>query len=262
MALTDAIPAAGRRAEAVAGHAARSACVAGAVACVLLLSAAQAFAATGVGSTALVIRSVEGRLQANTRKLDEADPVYRNETVMTGDRSASEIRFLDETQLTVGPNSSVVLDNFLFDPAAGTGTLTLEMAEGVFRFVSGKMPGESYKVVTPTVSIGMRGTVVDFLARPSGNVAIVLRSPLSQVTVETTSGLSAILDRPGMTAIAFANGRLVVLNRPPDWVTWRVAEMQALVDSVRPWSPPRRNAPGNTQEPRDGVSPGGGGRPK
>jgi hypothetical protein len=229
-----------------------SASTAGTIACVLLLSAAQTFAATGVGSTALVVRNVEGRLEASTRQLGKADPVYRDETVTTGDRSASEIRFLDGTQLTVGPNSSVVLDSFLFDPAGGKGTLTLEMAEGVFRFVSGKMPGDSYKVVTPTVSIGMRGTVVDFLARPSGNVAVVLRSPLSRLIVETTSGLSATLDRPGMTAIAFANGRLVILNRPPDWITWRVEEMRSLVASVRPWSPPPRNAAG-TPDSRDGA---------
>lgn len=246
---TDAIPRGRREAAAATGRGSARAWAVGAAG-LLLLSTAQAVAATDVGQTELVVRSVEGRLATNIRKLGAADPVYLNEIVTTGDRSISEIRFLDETLLTVGPNSSVVLDSFLYDPSAGRGTLTLQMAEGVFRFVSGRMPGESYKVVTPTVSIGMRGTVVDFLAHPNGNVAIVLRSSLSQAIVVTTSGLSATLDRPGMTAIAFPNGRLVVLNRPSDWIRWPLEEMQALVAAARPGSRPR-NARGNMRGDRD-----------
>ena len=78
-------------------------------------------------------------------------------------------------QATVGPNSSVVLDSFLYDPAAPSGTLVIGAAEGVFRFVSGNMPSESYEIRTPEVTVGVRGTVIDFVAR-GGATAVVLQS--------------------------------------------------------------------------------------
>lgn len=202
--------------------------------------AATAAAESSVGESAVVIRDVEGTLQENVRKLDNADPVFQNELVATAERSASEIRFLDETSLTVGPGSSVVLDNFLYDPSVPSGTLVIGAAEGVFRFVSGKMPSDSYVIRTPEVTVGVRGTIIDFVAR-QGATAVVLQSAGSQAILTSKTGKTVTLNRPGQAAVAFEDGSLTPPGPPPEWALWKIHEMRSLIASVRSWTPPPRN---------------------
>ena len=199
-----------------------------------------AAAETSVGESAVVIRDVQGTLQENVRKLDTADPVFQDELVATAERSASEIRFLDQTSLTVGPGSSVVLDSFLYDPGAGSGTLVVGAAEGVFRFVTGNMPSESYTIRTPEVTVGVRGTVVDFVIA-GGATAVVLQSQGSQATVTSKSGKKVTLERAGQAAVAFDDGSLTPVGPPPVWALWKIQEMRSLIASVRPWAPMPRN---------------------
>ena len=201
-----------------------------------------AAAETNVGQSAVVIRDVQGTLEESVRNLVNADPVYQDELVATAERSASEIRFLDETRLTVGPNSSVVLDSFLYDPAAPSGTLVVGAAEGVFRFVSGNMPSDSYEIRTPEVTVGVRGTVIDFVAR-GGATAVVLQSQGSQAVVTSKTGNRVTLTRAGQAAVAFEDGTLTPAGPPPAWTLWQIREMRSLVASVRPWTPNPRNRP-------------------
>lgn len=67
------------------------------------LATAMAATETSVGESAIIVRDVQGTPKENIRKLDTADPVFQDEFVATAERSASEIRFLDQTSLTVGP---------------------------------------------------------------------------------------------------------------------------------------------------------------
>lgn len=224
-----------------------------AIAAIPLLAASLAFAEVNVGQSSVVIRDVHGTLEANTRKLDKADPVFQDELLETAERSASEVRFLDDTSLTVGPMSSVVLDSFLYDPAAPSGTLVIGAAEGVFRFVSGKMPSDSYEIRTPEVTVAVRGTVVDFVAT-GGATAVVLQSQGSQVVVTSKSGRTVTLNRAGQAAVAFADGAVTPAGPPPIWALWRIREMRSLVASIQPWAPRPRNKQAN-----DPTDPGYGG---
>ena len=56
-----------------------------------------------------------------------------------------------------------MLDRFVFDPDRKTGELTLNVTQGMFRFVTGGMQKEAYRIRTPHATIGVRGT--DFLLR-------------------------------------------------------------------------------------------------
>lgn len=216
-------------------------------------------AATNIGTSAVVIRDVQGTLQSNVRKLDNADPVYQNELVAAAERSASEIRFLDDTTLTVGPGSSVLLDSFLYDPAAPSGTLVIGAAEGVFRFVSGNMPSDSYEIRTPEVTVGVRGTVIDFVA-VDGATAVILQSAGSQAIVTSKSGKTVTLTRPGQAAVAFADGSLTPAGPPPVWALWSVREMRSLIASIKPWEPsPRNRALADPTDPAAGSDGSGDG---
>lgn len=128
---------------------------------------AWAQAGTGIGRTAIVVNRVLGTLEQSVRELMVNDGVFQDERVATESNSASEIVFRDGTTISLGPDSEVFLDRFVFDPNAGQGgALAMRAVRGVFRFVSGTMSGRAYSVETPTATIGIRGT--DFSCRVGG----------------------------------------------------------------------------------------------
>jgi hypothetical protein len=129
-----------------------------------------------IGNTQVVVRTVIGNFDGEIRTLALADDVYHNELIETEKDSATKLTFLDETTLTLGPDSSVVLDRFVFDPDPSRASFVMTATQGIFRFASGKLPKNAYRLHTPAATIGIRGTVLDLAieaaARP-GAAAIV-----------------------------------------------------------------------------------------
>jgi hypothetical protein len=83
--------------------------------------------------------------------------VHANETVRTGSVGQAGLRFIDESNLTVGPSSQVRLDKFVYDPNKGAGTVVIEGARGAFRFSTGAQNKGDIKIKTPSGTLGIRG---------------------------------------------------------------------------------------------------------
>ena len=66
------------------------------------------------------------------------------------------MRFLDESNLTVGPSSQVRLDKFVYDPNKGAGAVVIEGARGAFRFSTGGQNKGDVKIKTPSGTLGIR----------------------------------------------------------------------------------------------------------
>jgi hypothetical protein len=122
-----------------------------------------ASAATPIGDTQQVVSEVQGFLGPVTRVLQLQDEVFSEEIIDTGGDGATRILFLDETALTMGPNSRVTLDRFVYDPAAGDGAMLVNFVSGVFEFASGLMPSGGYDLRTPFANLAIRGTRVRLL---------------------------------------------------------------------------------------------------
>jgi hypothetical protein len=144
------------------------------------LTGQHALAAIGdqitIGNTRVVFRTVIGNFEGDIRTLALEDDVYHNELIETDQESATKLIFLDETTLTLGPESSVVLDRFVYDPDPTKASLVMTAAKGIFRFASGKLPKNAYRLHTPAATIGIRGTVLDFAIEPAdraGGQAVV-----------------------------------------------------------------------------------------
>lgn len=89
-------------------------------------------------------------------------PVYLGDRIITSANAGMQVLLLDETVFTIGPNSDVAIDEFVYDPATGDGRIVADMAKGVMRFVTGKIPlnnPSSMDVNLPVGSIGIRGTI-------------------------------------------------------------------------------------------------------
>ena len=132
-------------------------------------------AQVAIGNANKIVSKVQGVWQSNSRSLVRADDVYSNEKVNTGTDSAARFIFRDDTVLSIGASSSVVLDRFVFDSDADKSQVALSMSKGVMRFVSGKLPKQVYSIRTPTALIGIRGTILVVTVAANGltNVSVI-----------------------------------------------------------------------------------------
>lgn len=144
----------------------------GAICCGLLSCAS--VAAQDVGVSAAVNQSARGiRPGAAIRTIVLGDNVVYNERIETDRIGLLQILLADGTTFTVGPNSALSIDRFVYDPAAGTAEVTASLTKGVFRFIGGKTSKTQggVQLNTPVGTIGIRGAMVDMsIGRQSGSV--------------------------------------------------------------------------------------------
>ena len=124
------------------------------------LIALQSTASNGqeaIGSATSVKPQAEGIHEGATRTLSGGGSVYSKELIHTGDAGVADLRFHDNSNLSVGPKSSVRLDKFVYDPNKSAGGVAVEATRGSFRFVTGSQSKGSYQVKTPYGTLGIRG---------------------------------------------------------------------------------------------------------
>ena len=93
-----------------------------------------------------------------TRNLVLGARVIVNELIHTSDVGSANITFLDRTTMSIGRNSTLIIDKYVYDPATGKGVLTATMTQGVLRFIGGQISHSTgVKVLTPVATIGVRG---------------------------------------------------------------------------------------------------------
>ena len=105
---------------------------------------------------------VEGKLSdSNSRVLFVGSDIFRNESIKTGPDGTAHLMFADKSSLTIGPNSEVVIDKFVYQPDSQTGELALSASRGVLRFVGGALSKSgNVSVKTPVGTLGIRGGVM------------------------------------------------------------------------------------------------------
>ena len=137
-----------------------------------LLAASPAVAIERIGNTALVHNTVE-RVAETPGPIQAGDDVFADENVRTGVESAAKFVFSDETNLALGPTSTVKLDRFVYKGPISYTKAAVNFAAGAFRFTTGASEKRAYELKTSTATIGVRGTVFDVLVE-GGETTITL----------------------------------------------------------------------------------------
>src|SRR5215475_6297408 len=75
-----------------------------------------ASAQDAIGKATSVRPQAEGIRSGSTRELSGGADVYSAETVRTGHAGQADLKFRDNSNLSVGPQSNVRLDKFVYDP--------------------------------------------------------------------------------------------------------------------------------------------------
>lgn len=95
--------------------------------------------------------------------------VQANERITTRANDRAHVVFLDGTALTIGPNSVLAIDKYVYDPNRKTGEMALSATRGAFRFVGGAISKNSEVTIkTPSATLGIRGGIVAFSVSDSG----------------------------------------------------------------------------------------------
>jgi len=125
-----------------------------ALAVLFTLQSTASNAQTRIGSATSVKPDASGSMGGT---LSVGSGVHANESVKTGNTGQAGLRFLDESNLTVGPSSNVRLDKFVYDPNKGGGSIAIEATRGAFRFSTGGQNKGEVKIKTPSGTLGIRG---------------------------------------------------------------------------------------------------------
>ena len=123
-----------------------------------------------------------------------------------------KIVFKDDTNVTVTESSSLVIDDFVYDPKSGAGRLGLKAAAGTVRYVSGSIAKDpkNVKINTPTAAIAVRGTDFVMAVSETGASMIML---MPRCEIEQNVNLKGLTCGSGAIDVETPSG-IVKLNRP------------------------------------------------
>jgi hypothetical protein len=164
---------------------------------------------------AAVIRNDVSQIAPRVIKISTGDEIFRDETVRTAVDSDAKFVLRDDTNLSLGPGSTLKLDRAVFSGETSAGDIAVKLSSGAFRFITGNSAKESYKIVTPLATIGVRGTTLDILNQRGRNV-VVLQDGKARVCA---GGHCIDLLNPGDTAvITVTNGKIQITKASsPPW---------------------------------------------
>ena len=143
--------------------------------------------------------------------------IAKGTEIKTNDRIETKngkvkIVFKDDTNVTVTESSSLVIDDFVYDPKSGAGKLGLKAAAGTVRYVSGSIAKDpkNVKINTPTAAIAVRGT--DFvMAVSETGASMIMLMPTCET--EQNVNLKGLSCGSGAIDVETPSG-IVQLNRP------------------------------------------------
>ncbi len=138
----------------------------------LLLALPSVSLAAVVGKLTRVEGRVEllkgGKLPAAAAQVQ--DGVEEGDVLRTKSLSRAQITFLDNTTVTISPESRIAINEYLFDPARGKRSAVLELFQGLAHLVVTqvfKVREPDFLVKTQTAVMGVRGTDVGIRLDPN-----------------------------------------------------------------------------------------------
>lgn len=118
---------------------------------------------------------------ATIKRGKETITIQKGSTVEQNDKIETKngklkIVFKDETTVSVTEHSSLVIDDFVYDPKSGKGNLGMKATGGTVRYVSGALAKDpkQVKINTPTAAIAVRGTDFVMSVNEVGSSMVIL----------------------------------------------------------------------------------------
>lgn len=120
-----------------------------------------AFSADIIGTVVALVGQPTASREGKSRELTEGGEVFENDriTVSTGN---AQLKLRDGTKLVVGPDSTLLLNQFVMRGDKKAQKISIKALRGTYRFFTGNSAKSAYKIATSSATIGIRGTTFDF----------------------------------------------------------------------------------------------------
>ncbi len=155
-----------------------------------------------IGTAGAVNPAAKASLGGSTKVIELGSAIIHKERVETSDKGSVQLVFIDKTTMNIGPNSSLVIDEFVYDPSTGTGKMSASLGKGILRVVGGNVTHTGgATVTTPVATIGIRGGVAVIKhdkedCDKGGSLSTAVDNVFGNVDVSTQGGKQEIR-RPG-----------------------------------------------------------------
>lgn len=175
--------------------------------------ASPAISATKVGVAAAVNLDAKSTRGGATKIISLGQNVIHNEKISTDAEGLVQVLLVDGTTFTVGPNSQLTIDEFVYDPNSGNATVVASVAKGAFRFIGGQTSRKKggATINTPAGSIGIRGAMVE--GDVQGNSASFSMIFGDEMSFRGRNGGTQRLFQPGFTLRVSPSGSTTVTPR-------------------------------------------------
>ena len=127
-----------------------------------------------VGVTAGVNTTAQGTPPSGEKRtLLTGTKMHFEEKVVTNATGRAQLLFADGSSMTVGPNSDLVIDTFIYNPDTKTGEMAVNLTKGFIRFVGGRISKKNaVRIKTPIGNIGIRGGIALVEMQPTGALEV------------------------------------------------------------------------------------------
>tara|TARA_B110000977_G_scaffold52946_1_gene71931 strand:- start:2037 stop:3170 length:1134 start_codon:yes stop_codon:yes gene_type:complete len=143
--------------------------------------------------------------------------IQMDDTAVTAN-SAMTINFIDETRVDITEHSRLIIDDFVYDPSTGKGSLGLKASLGTIRYASGQIAKNSrqrVRIRTPSATIGVRGTDFIMVVDETGSSMVTLLPSCDaagmcytgEITVETDAGFVVLNKAFQVTVASTSNNK-------------------------------------------------------
>ena len=144
--------------------------------------------------------------------LQNGSKIFFGDTIVSKQNANAQILFIDQTVLTLGEDTEMTIDEFIYDPKSNEGSFVSSVKSGTVKFITGqisKKNPENLEVKVPSGTLGARGTEFVVLTEKNNESTVVLLGPGPENTLGMipgnlilSDGLSSIdITKPGYEAI-------------------------------------------------------------
>ena len=160
-----------------------------------------------------VIGAAVGEIKnQDNESLQNGSKIFFGDTIVSKQNANAQILFIDQTVLTLGEDTEMTIDEFIYDPNSNEGSFVSSVKSGTVKFITGQISKnnpEDLEVKYPAGTLGARGTEFIVLAEKNNQSTVVLLGPGPENTLGMipgnlilSDGISLIdITKPGYEAI-------------------------------------------------------------
>ena len=170
---------------------------------ILLPNFANANTSNFIGVVGAAIGEIKNQ---DNESLVDGSKIFFGDTIISNSKSNAQILFLDQTVLTLGEETELTIDEFVYDPNSQDGSFVSTVKTGTVKFITGqisKKNPDNLEVKVPAGTLGARGTEFVVLSESNNESTVVLLGPGPNNTLGMIPGNLILSD--GVNSVDITN---------------------------------------------------------